>query len=123
MTGEQQPHSPYSNSIGVRRGAAGLLPHSPVLRRRMEVQVQRVSRHVHMHGVVHVNRNCARALHPGALYFDLLLGERDLKVLCLLQDRFADIVVCFRAVRVVQRFGLHHVFELVVGEVRGNEQA
>ena len=82
------------------------------------MQIERISRQIHMHRVRGVNAERTGADGAAALNLDLLSGNRHVQVLRLLEQRIADRFLTLRAVGAQLGLGPDGIFKLVVRQVR-----
>src|SRR4029079_44838 len=103
------------------RGFSAPLEHTVVLRGCIEVEVQGISRQVHVYDIGSFNDECSVVLRPETGYFNFVLGQGDIEVLRLPEDDLANVSLAPDRVSVVSGFVLEPVIKLVVVEIGGDE--
>src|SRR6266404_3091054 len=96
----------------------GTLEHTLVLGGCVEMQIQRIARQVDMYHIRGMNRDDSVELRSLMRYLNALFLDRNVQVLCLVENGRADIVLALRGVGVAYGFVLDCVLKLIVLEVR-----
>src|SRR2546425_3659572 len=98
-----------------------LLKYAVVLGRGIKMQIQRITRQIHMYHVGGANADPSCGYHSLPVYLDRVFGYRNFESLRLVKDGSTDVVLRLVGIGLERGLALDCVLELVVPHVHGND--
>src|SRR5216683_2774503 len=98
-----------------------LLKYAVVLGRGIKMQIQRVTRQVHVYYIGGANADTASGYHSLPVYLDRVFSDGNFKILRSVKDGSTDVALSLVGVSLERRLVLDRILELVVSHVHGND--